>query len=349
MAMQQESLRLQAIQWVREQCIRYQDVLPRNILEKGFDAGMQQIRLLGPQGIWFPKGWSMPLSITTTFNSPYKDEVWDNGLINYRYRGTDPFHRDNVGLRNAMATQTPLIYFHGFRVSSYTALYPVYIVDEAPRSLSFTVAVDEFSTAFQILQQETDRVGRSVDYNAMLASAAGFVSDDSAISMEGRQQSLFPSPPSLVSMGSSLRQDQGVELRRAYITREMKQRLFQSAFRDIVLHAYEDQCAFCQLRHKELLDAAHIIPDSHVDGKPTVNNGMSLCKIHHAAFDANIVGIRPDHIIQVNEQVLQEVDGPMLKYGIQQMHNKPIILPKGQNEWPDEEKLKVRYEQFIAG
>ncbi len=86
-----------------------------------------------------------------------------------------------------------------------------------------------------------------------------------------------------------------------------------------------------------------------MEGRPTVNNGMSLCKIHHAAFDVNIVGIRPDHVIQVNEQVLQEVDGPMLKYGIQQMHNKRIILPKGRNEWPDEEKLKVRHEKFQVG
>lgn len=141
----------------------------------------------------------------------------------------------------------------------------------------------------------------------------------------------------------------GEELRRAYATVQAKQRLFQHTFRDIVLHAYQEQCAFCRLRHTELLDAAHIIPDREDEGKPIVNNGMSLCKIHHAAFDENIIGIRPDHVIQVNERVLREVDGPMLKYGIQQMHNEPIILPKSRKEWPDEEKLKARYEQFRAG
>ena len=56
-----------------------------------------------------------------------------------------------------------------------------------------------------------------------------------------------------------------------------------------MLEAYQSQCAFCRLRRAELLDAAHIIPDSHPLGEPRVSNGLALCKIHHAALTATLL------------------------------------------------------------
>src|SRR5437867_2602735 len=44
---------------------------------------------------------------------PYDDGFTDGGFLRYRYHGTDPNHRDNVGLRTAMQRQTPLIYLRG--------------------------------------------------------------------------------------------------------------------------------------------------------------------------------------------------------------------------------------------
>ena len=43
------------------------------------------------------------------------DRLWGTAddLLHYRYRGTDPQHRDNVGLRTAWRREVPLIYFHG--------------------------------------------------------------------------------------------------------------------------------------------------------------------------------------------------------------------------------------------
>lgn len=94
-----------------------------------------------------------------------------------------------------------------------------------------------------------------------------------------------------------------------------------------MLDAYRIHCAMCRLKRRELLDAAHIIPDSDPDGHPEVSNGLSLCKIHHAAFDRGIIGVRPDYVIQVREDVLKEEDGPMLKYGLQVPHNLELLLP----------------------
>ena len=59
--------------------------------------------------------------------------------------------------------------------------------------------------------------------------------------------------------------------------------------------AYANQCAICRLKELRLLDAAHIVADVEARGEPTVTNGLSLCAIHHRAFDQNLVGVSPDY------------------------------------------------------
>lgn len=49
-----------------------------------------------------------------------------------------------------------------------------------------------------------------------------------------------------------------------------------------------------RLRHADLLDAAHVLPDTHPPGIPVVPNGLARCKIHYAAYDRNILGVRPN-------------------------------------------------------
>lgn len=139
--------------------------------------------------------------------------------------------------------------------------------------------------------------------------------------------------------------EESSELERRYATRQMIQRLHQGTFREKVMKAYREHCAICKLKHRELLDAAHIIPDNE-GGKPIVQNGLSLCKIHHAAFDQNIIGITPDYQIKVREDILQEIDGPMLKHGIQEMHDNKLILPRSKMQHPNKEWLEERYTVF---
>jgi putative restriction endonuclease len=152
---------------------------------------------------------------------------------------------------------------------------------------------------------------------------------------------------------SEINKDHSVEsaaesavIRRKYLTRLTRVRLHQSAFRVQVLEAYREQCTICSLKHVSLLEAAHIIPDSHEDGVSTVTNGLSLCKIHHAAYDQNILGITPDYKAEIRMDILDEIDGPMLKHGIQEMHGKSIILPRSVNKQPDKELISRRYEEF---
>ncbi|GAA4783806.1 HNH endonuclease [Actinomycetospora chlora] len=136
--------------------------------------------------------------------------------------------------------------------------------------------------------------------------------------------------------------------RRRSVQRLTKLRLHQPVFRAQVLGAYERSCAMCRLRHVELLDAAHIIPDGKERGTPIVPNGLSLCSIHHRAFDANVLGVRPDYTVAVRSDILGEIDGPMLKHGLQAMDGVSLSLPKQRAQHPDRERVEERYEEFLA-
>jgi len=124
-------------------------VLPRKVLAEGFVYEGQRVPLMGPQGIFKPGVLrDIPLSITTVAvvegeTRPYDDAFGEDGLLRYRYRGTDPRHHENVGLRLAMQRGVPLIYFHGIVPGQYVAEWPVYIVGDDPEHLTFTVSVDD--------------------------------------------------------------------------------------------------------------------------------------------------------------------------------------------------------------
>jgi putative restriction endonuclease len=135
---------------------------------------------------------------------------------------------------------------------------------------------------------------------------------------------------------------------KAYALRLTQQRLHQPVFRTRVLLAYGDACAICQLRHADLLDAAHIIPDTQPHGDAVVPNGLALCKIHHAAYDRNLVGIRPDLVVEIQPSVLAEIDGPMLRHGLQEMKGVRITTPRAPHARPDPNRLEERYEEFRA-
>jgi putative restriction endonuclease len=295
-------IRAAAFAWLDQQVARRGEELPIALLREGFSWQGQRVPVMGPQGIFKPAVVpEIPLSLTTVpavegRERPYEDEIGPDGFLRYRYRGTDPRHRDNVGLRRAMERQVPLVYLYGTARGWYRPEWPVFVVDDDPAQLTFTVAMDDP----QVLQPDL-----SVE-----------VVDDA---------------------------------RRAYLTRLARHRLHQLAFRHRVLHAYRESCTMCRLRHVELLDVAHILPDAHPRGEPLVTNGLALCKLHHAAFDRHIVGIRPDLVVEVRHDILEEIDGPMLRHGLQELQgNRLLVLPARKAQHPDREALTQRYERFRA-
>jgi len=294
---------------IRQRAFRFLDdlrefhgnTLPREVLAKGFEFEGSRVPLLGPQGIFKPAVLAIPLSITTVPDNPrkprpYDDTAGEDGVIDYKYRGTDPAHPDNAGLREAMRRQAPLVYFVGLVPGRYYAEYPVFIVGDNPAELSFHVQVDD---------------------RRVIAPAEAGVAEAT------------------------------VTARREYITVLAQRRVHQEEFRARVLKAYRECCAVCRLHHPELLEAAHILPDRHPQGHPVVTNGLSLCKIHHAAFDRNILGIRPDLVVEIRRDILEEEDGPMLRHGLQELHGHDLlVVPRAQELKPDPARLEEWYRLF---
>ena len=136
-------------------------------------------------------------------------------------------------------------------------------------------------------------------------------------------------------------------LERRYVNRDVRIRVHQRRFRWRVLPAYRNQCAICRLKEITLLDAAHIVGDLEASGEPTVDNGLSLCSIHHRAFDQHLVGITPDCSVRVAPDLLEEEDGPMLEL-LKGFHQQPISVPRAARHRPDRDRLAQRYERFLA-
>lgn len=136
------------------------------------------------------------------------------------------------------------------------------------------------------------------------------------------------------------------EVERRYALRLVKQRLHQASFREAVIGAYRGRCALSGLPETMLLDAAHIVEDGDERlGQPVVRNGIPLSKIHHAAFDAHLIGIDPDYNLHVADRLLAQKDGPMLE-AIKGLHGQAMHLPKRRVDWPDQDRLALRFERF---
>jgi len=291
-------IRFRVFDWLTRQRDEFGETISRPALET-FSLDGRRIPLVGPSGIWKPAACELPISITTTLGGPY-DDSFDRqaGTLRYAYRGIDPQHRDNRGLGRAMVERVPLVYFHAIERGNYVAAYPVFVVEDHPNQLRFSMQVDD------LYSSEHEFAG------------AGAIGEDAG------------------------------EPRRAYVTATFRRRLHQVAFRERVIRAYAERCALCRLRHQELLDAAHITPDSDAEGEPIVSNGVALCKLHHAAFDRFFFAIRPDYVIEVRPSILRESDGPMLVVGLQQIHGQQIHLPRRTIDLPDRTRLERRYDDF---
>lgn len=242
------------------------------------------------RGIWNPTWLEATLSILSSPDGPYSDEVLGGGLVRYAYR-SGGVGGDNTKLRRAVARGLPVIYLRKIEPGVFVVFPRAYVVRDDVPNERFLIAVHE------------------------------------TLRLAG------PDEPT-------------TDIERRYVTREIQQRLHQPIFRARVLHAYETRCAVCKLRHGELLDAAHILPDRDERGVAAVQNGLSLCKIHHSAYDENLLGITPDATVEIRGDLLDEQDGPMLQHGLKAMHRTPILLPRRKVDRPDRNALALRYELF---
>ena len=121
-----------------------------------------------------------------------------------------------------------------------------------------------------------------------------------------------------------------------------------AAFRKIVVSTYEYRCALCGLQilnslGHNIVDGAHIKPFSQFyDDR--INNGLSLCKNHHWAFDRFWFTLNDDYTIVVSDDLRE--DSPHAT-PIREFQNQSIILPPHKQYYPRQDALQWHRQAFL--
>ncbi len=214
-----------------------------------FEIENQRIFLKGQQGIFKPKELSLPLSITSTLDSPYADHVIGGTKILYDFAPPTREY-ENDGLKRCAEGELPLVYLLQVKRKpnpEYIVFAPAYVVDWDDVGRRFLIDLSEQQPAV------------------------------SATHTGSPEQLLIPTV------------DEVRDFAKTYAVTSVERRLHQAKFRNEVLSAYRERCAVCVLRLRPLLDAAHVVPDRDPKPTVNVTEGLSLCATHHRAFDARLL------------------------------------------------------------
>lgn len=302
------AMRKVAMEWLSMRTHDGIDSITRDELAHDFYYRGERIRLISTQqGIWKPVFLNHALAIVTTYSAPGAARPYDD------VTGEDKLHRYKWREHGkASKRYGESAYDHAENVALRRAWE-----DRVPVIWYWGVAPGVYTPIYPVyvIDEEVER-------------------HQFVIGTDGMQN--FESAGVL---------DRG--LPKEYRDREVRQRIHQPVFRALVMEAYETRCAVCALRHSSLLDAAHIVPDRDDAGIAAVRNGLALCKIHHAAYDSGILGVSPDRTVAIREDILDEVDGPILEHGLKQLNGEKLrVVPRQRANQPDRELLERQFQQF---
>ena len=123
-----------------------------------------------------------------------------------------------------------------------------------------------------------------------------------------------------------------------------------AGFRRAIMKTYDWTCAVCELniralRGESVTDAAHIIPFS-VSYNDDIRNGMSLCKLHHWAFDTGLISLDDDYQVIVSPLMSEQgpTDGMLT-----QLRDKRIWTPEDDRHHPDKGAVEWHRMKVLRG
>lgn len=101
------------------------------------------------------------------------------------------------------------------------------------------------------------------------------------------------------------------DLKGETLTREVKTRVNQSVFRQMILVNYSSKCAITSIDIPELLVASHIKPWA-IDEKERLNpeNGICLSNLYDKAFDKGIIGINKNYEVVLSTSLKKKKESP---------------------------------------
>ncbi|HTB07690.1 MAG TPA: HNH endonuclease [Bacteroidia bacterium] len=138
-------------------------------------------------------------------------------------------------------------------------------------------------------------------------------------------------------------QDGKVEFPEGHLTITHTRYKRDPKFKTIVYDAYENRCAMCGIQ-LELTEAAHIVPHSHEKGTDEIGNGISLCALHHTAYDRSLIFFDEEFNIQINERKMEYLEKMNLDSGFRKFKAlafDKIQLPTNHALRPNVENIKL--------
>lgn len=122
-----------------------------------------------------------------------------------------------------------------------------------------------------------------------------------------------------------------------------------AAFRKNIVSVYDYRCAFCRLKvisslSQDIVDGAHIKPFSQFfDDK--IDNGISLCKNHHWAFDRGWFSVDENYRIKVSDTIREE--SPNTK-PMQDFNGEELYLPSHESYFPRIQAIQWHYKNIFV-
>lgn len=291
----QTRIRLDAINYVLALRERWIAVPGSELLR--FSSGGRRIALRSTQGIFKPKELSEPLSVQSTLQSPYADELVEGRTIRYHFLPPSREH-DNEGLKRCGAHGVPLIYFLQVKPrpgAEYEVFAPAYISGWDDQRREF------------------------------LIDLSGEAGPPVRPSLAGLQLTLphVPAPESAQEIR---------EVSSGYLVHSVQRRICHARFRREILKIYGERCAVCLLRVRALLDAAYLGDDLFARSGTHGREGIALCAIHLAAFNAGLLSWDDAYIVRISTDVAgaEGGDGSVLSL----YDGKPLALPRDEAVWP---------------
>lgn len=110
--------------------------------------------------------------------------------------------------------------------------------------------------------------------------------------------------------------------------REVKTRVNQNVFRQIVLNNYASKCAMSGIAIPALLVASHIIPWSrNKDERLNPSNGICLSALHDKAFDKGFIGLDKNYKILLSPELKKSNKKEFYIKYFEPLEKKSITLP----------------------
>jgi putative restriction endonuclease len=290
----QTRIRLDAINHVRALRERWIAVPGYELLR--FWSGGQRIVLRATQGIFKPKELSEPLSVQSTLQSPYSNALEEGRKIRYHYLPRSKEH-ENEGLKRCGAYGMPLIYF---------------LQTNARPDAEYEVFAPAYITAWDDDRRE------------FLIDLSGEWGPPVRPSLPGLQMTLpnVPAPESAQEIR---------EVSRGYLVHAVQRRICHARFRGEVLRIYGERCAVCLLPERALLDAAYLGDDLFARTGTDAREGIALCALHLAAYNAGLLSWDDAYIIRVRPSRASD-DGQ--RSLLSAFDGKPLALPQDESFWP---------------